>query len=111
MYGELEEWKNAQTIKIQDEKRISEVAKKRILRTVLNSEIEMLQTLDKQKLEAKKQQKEEHANRFFEEIGRPKMWRNSDGRFNVVTTQHTLRAAELSNLFQRLQNASLSLVS
>lgn len=107
----MEEWKNTQTLKIQEEKRISEITKKRILRTILNSEIEMLQTLDKQKLEAKKKQKDEHANRFFEEIGRPKMWRNSDGRFNVVTTEHTLRAAELSRLFQRLQIASLSLVS
>ena len=70
----------------------------------------MLQNLDRQKLIAAKLSKNEQINHFFEEIGKPKKWKNSDGRINLVVTPFTTTACELNLLFQKLHDYSLDVV-
>jgi hypothetical protein len=109
LYVELERWKEAQSTKVKAEKRLKDHEKHTVLKSILNTEIEMLQTLDKKNLEAKKVAHEENTNRFFDQIGRPKLWKNSDGKYNSVTTPHTTRAAALSVLFLKLQETKMTI--
>jgi len=99
LYVELERWKEAQSTKVKAEKRLKDHEKHTVL----------LQTLDKKNLEAKKVAHEENTNRFFDQIGRPKLWKNSDGKYNSVTTPHTTRAAALSVLFLKLQETKMTI--
>lgn len=106
----MNNWKSLQTQRVKEDKRLSEIEKHKIFRSILSTEIEMLQTLDKQFLQSNKLIKKERTEQFLETLGRPKRWRNSDGRFNPVTTAYTIRASELYETYKQLQDYNMSLV-
>ena len=85
--------------------------KHKIFRSILNTEIEMLQTLDKQYLDSNKLIKREKNDTFLGTLGLPKKWKNSYGKENLVTTPFTIRAAELFGIYKQLQDVPLSVVS
>lgn len=89
---------------------INDIEQKRILKSILNTEIEMLQTLDRKKLEANKIGNKKRVEIFFEEISKPKKWRNSYGRFNSIVTPFTTRAKELNELFKKIHDFTLGIV-
>ena len=111
MYKELNNWKSAQTARIKEDTKLNEAEKHKVFRSILNTEIEMLQTLDKQFLDSNKAIRKERTDAFLETLGNPKKWRNSNKRDNLVTTTYTLRAAELFGIYRRLQETGLSVVS
>ena len=110
LYKELNVWKSTQTQKAKEDKKLTVVEKHKIFRSILNTEIEMLQTLDKQYLDSNKLIKKEKTDSFLETLGLPKKWRNSYGKENLVTTPFTVRASELFSIYKRLQDCSLSVV-
>lgn len=111
LYKELNVWKSTQTQKAKEDKKLTVGEKHKIFRSILNTEIEMLQTLDKQYLDSNKLIKKERTDGFLETLGLPKRWKNSYGKENLVTTPSTIRAAELFAVYKRLQDHSLSVVS
>ena len=111
LYKELNVWKSAQTQKVKEDKKLTEIEKHKIFRNILNTEIEMLQTLDKQFLDSNKLIKKERTEYFLETLGNPKKWVNSYGRNNFVTTAYTIRASELFEIYKRLQEYKTSVVS
>jgi hypothetical protein len=111
LYKELNTWKSLQTQRVKEDKRLNEIEKHKIFRSILNTEIEMLQTLDKQFLQSNKQLKKEKIDTFLETLGKEKRWRNSDGRFNPVQTAFTTRASQLYQIYKQLHDYSLTLVN
>lgn len=103
MYKELNSWKSAQTGRVKEDVKLSDGEKHKVFRSILNTEIEMLQTLDKQFLYSNKVIRKKCTDSFLETLGNPKKWRNSDGRNNLVTTAYTIRAAELFEIYRKLQ--------
>lgn len=99
-----------QTMRVKEDKKLNEGERHKIFRSILSTEIEMLQTLDKQFLQSNKLVKKERTQQFLETLGKPKKWRNSDGRFNLVTTAYTIRAAELFETYKRLLDYALPVV-
>ena len=110
MYNELEEWKRTQTEKLKNQAQKNESEQKQLLKSILNTEIEMLQTLDRQKLEANKTGNKKRMESFLEEISKPKKWRNSYGRFNSIVTPFSTRANELNELFKQISDFSVDIV-
>lgn len=110
LYKELNNWKSTQTQKAKEDQKLSEGEKHKIFRTILNTEIEMLQTLDKQFLDSNKLIKKEKTEHFLETLGNAKKWKNSYGRNNLVTTPFTVRAFNLFSVYKKLQDWSLTVV-
>lgn len=110
LYRELNNWKSQQTTRVKEDKRLGEPEKHKIFRSILNTEIEMLQTLDKQFLQSNKLLKKEKMDSFLESLGREKRWRNSDGRFNPVQTDFTVRASHLFEVYRKLHEFGLPVV-
>lgn len=76
----------------------------------MGTEIEMLQTLDKQFLDSNKLIKKEKIDTFLETLGNAKRWKNSYGRDNLITTATTIRASELYEMYKKLQDQNLTVV-
>lgn len=110
LYKELNNWKSQQTQRVKEDKRLNDIEKHKIFRSILNTEIEMLQTLDKQFLQSNKLLKKEKIDNFLETLGKEKRWRNSDGRFNPVQTAYTIRASHLHETYKCLHDFNLPVV-
>jgi hypothetical protein len=89
---------------------MNERDKQKVFTDLLNTEIEMLQNIDRQRLYAAKINKKERIENFLFDLAQSKKWINSYKRYNLVTTPFSQRAAELFDLFKALQNNDTSVV-
>jgi hypothetical protein len=62
-----------------------------------------LQTIDKLKIIANKENKQEKIKVFLKGMSDPKLWLRSDGRYTEVHTPFTLRAKELMEIYYGLK--------
>jgi len=58
-----------------------------------------LQTIDRLKIIANKENKEEKISKFLKSMSDPKKWLRSDNRFTEVHTPFTTRAKELMDIY------------
>ncbi len=78
---------------------MTEAEKKASLKTILNKETDLLQTIDRLKIIANHKNKDEKITKFLKSISNPKKWLRSDGRYTEVHTPFTNRAKELMDIY------------
>jgi hypothetical protein len=79
------------------------------LHQLLNKETKLLQTIDKLKITANVQNREERIEKFLGSMAAPKLWKRSDTRYTEVHTPFTTRAKELMDLYNGLKMPFLSI--
>ena len=79
------------------------------LEQLLHKETKLLQTIDRLKITAGHQNKQEKIEKLLKKMSNPKKWRLNDGRFAEVHTPFTTRAKELMDLFNGLKMGNLSI--
>jgi len=110
LYQELELWRANEMAKIKGNKDLTAEQKKAAMKQLLEKETELLQTIDRLKIEANKQNREEKIQNFLKAMSDPKRWHlNSDGRYVQVTTPNIMRARELMEIYNGLKDNHLSL--
>lgn len=83
--------------------------KRQALAQLLDKETKLLQTIDRLKAAACKENKEKHIHDMLEMMTKPKEWRTSTGDIAEIHTPYTTRAAELMELYNgKLSFACLS---
>jgi hypothetical protein len=104
LYNELEAWRAAETRRINGE--ISdETERLEALAQLLHKETKLLQTIDRLKLTATKDNREKRIQKMLELMSHPKLWESSNGAVTAVHTPFTTRAKELADLYSGLQMA------
>eukprot|EP00003_Mantamonas_plastica_P005770 TRINITY_DN1470_c0_g1_i6.p1 TRINITY_DN1470_c0_g1~~TRINITY_DN1470_c0_g1_i6.p1 ORF type:complete len:621 (+),score=217.31 TRINITY_DN1470_c0_g1_i6:52-1914(+) len=103
LYSELEAWRLQETRNIQENPELEEDERKQLMHELLSKETKLLQTIDRLKITASKQNKESSINKRLEMMAAPKQWQLNDGSVVDVDTQFTTRARELLDLYNRLQ--------
>lgn len=86
-------WRVTELEKIKNNKNFTEEQRKRALKETLDKEIDLLQTIDRLKISAGKDQKVQKIEKYLKAMSDPKQWvRPSDGRITEVHTPFTIRA-------------------
>jgi len=102
-------WRVTELEKIKNNKNYTEEQRKRALKETLDKEIDLLQTIDRLKISASKDQKVQKIEKYLKAMSDPKQWvRNSDGRVTEVHTPFTIRAKELMDLYKGLRMKGIS---
>ena len=102
LYDELAAWHWQETQAI-NEGDYSEEERKQRLQELLKKETELLHTIDKMKIAAKKINTEENNMTKLENLAQEKTWQLSNGETIKVETPNSKRALELKNLYQALK--------
>ena len=109
LYNELENWRLHETRRIKDESpNMSEKQKLTELAQLLDKETTLLQTIDRLKLTANKENRGKRIKKMLELMSEPKLWQMSDGDVAEVHTPFTTRAKELRELYNGLNLGMLS---
>lgn len=108
LYNELEAWRLNETKKIKNSNDLKEDEKKLALQQLLHKETKILQQIDKLKITANTQNKEDKINNFLKAMSDPKLWKRSDARYTEVHTPFTTRSKELMDLYNGLRLPFLS---
>jgi hypothetical protein len=109
LYNELENWRQHETRRInenfagQEKERLAELAK------LLHKETKLLQTIDRLKIGANKNNRGARIKKMLDLMSAPKQWQMSDGDVAEVHTPFTTRAKELMELYQGLNLPMLSI--
>ncbi|KAH0788657.1 IQ calmodulin-binding motif family protein [Histomonas meleagridis] len=107
LYDELSTWHIQETEAINNGN-YTEEERKRLLKELLAKETELLHTIDKMKIEAKKQNTEQNNFKKLDTISKKKMWQLTNGEIIKVKTPNTKRAKELRNLYDALRSQGMS---
>lgn len=67
-----------------------------------------MQTIDRLKIIANRENKEEKINKFLKAMSDPKSWLRSDNRFTEVHTPFTTRAKELMDIYNGLRTKNVT---
>ena len=98
---ELEAWVQSETIRIKSSK-LSDEDKTLALQELLHKEISLLQTIEKLKISATKENRTEKIEKFLAKMSADKKWKAYDGHYVNVQTVLTLTAAKLEKQFKKL---------
>ncbi|CAD7942697.1 unnamed protein product [Amoebophrya sp. A120] len=109
LHKELEMWRVKETRRIKEDLDTSKEQKHQALEQLLHKETRLLQTLDKLKTQAHKQNKGAKVRKQLEQMSQPKVWRQSDNEITTVHTPYTTRAKELLDLYNGLNLPLLSI--
>ncbi|EAS01129.2 IQ and ubiquitin-like domain protein (macronuclear) [Tetrahymena thermophila SB210] len=109
LYDELELWRTNEIQKIKENTSLSEQERKTLLKQILDKETDLLQTIDRLKIIASKENKEEKINKFLKQMSDPKKWLRSDGRYTEVHTPFTVRSKELMDIYNGLRLKNLTI--
>lgn len=107
LYSELEAWRLQETQKI-NESEMSTAERKVALAQLLNKEVKLLQTIDRLKLSAGTENKDDKVRKKLETLASSKKWGMSDGSLKEVDTPFTVRARELMELYNGLSLSTLT---
>ena len=77
--------------------------KQKALQKLLFKETKLLQTIDRLKVLAQKENQEDNVNKMLSKMSKPKRWNLKDGHVIEVQTPYTTRAIELQQLYFGLQ--------
>lgn len=108
LYNELENWRLHETRRIKDDENINEKQKLTELAQLLDKETTLLQTIDRLKLTANKENRGKRIKKMLEYMSEPKLWQMSDGDVAEVHTPFTTRAKELRELYNGMNLGMLS---
>ena len=97
LYNELEELAEPQTDRIKQSKDLSEKERLTQLAQLLHKETALLQTIDRLKNTANRENREIRIKKMLELMSAPKTWQMSDGDVAEVHTPFTTRAKELES--------------
>lgn len=101
LYNELEAWRAAETRRINSEG-LPETERLEALAQLLHKETKLLQTIDRLKLTATKENREKRIAKMLSLMAKPKEWEMGDGEVATVHTPFTTRAKELMDLYKGL---------
>ena len=102
-------WRTNEIQKIKENASISEEERKRLLKHILDKETDLLQTIDRLKIIAAKENKDEKIKKFLKQMSDPKKWLRSDGRLTEVHTPFTVRSKELMDIYNGLKLKNLTI--
>lgn len=109
LYNELENWRMHETRRIKDASNgLTEKQQMTELAQLLDKETTLLQTIDRLKLTANKENRGKRIKKMLELMSEPKLWQMSDGDVAEVHTPFTTRAKELRELYNGLNLGMLS---
>ena len=103
LFNELEVWRLNETKRIKASEDLTEEEKKLALQQLLHKETRILQQIDRLKITATQQNRDEKIRKFLEDMANPKKWKRVDARFTEVHTPFTTRAKELMDLYNGLR--------
>jgi len=107
LYNELEQWRMQETERIKEHETDSE-SRRLAMAELLRKETKLLQTIDRLKQSAAKENSHEKINKKLEFLSKPKQLGNWDGEKTFVETPFTVRARELMDLYHGLGTPMLS---
>jgi len=108
LYNELENWRQHETQRI-NTAGMDERERLAALAQLLHKETKLLQTIDRLKLSANKENREQRIKSVLELMAAPKKWQMSDGEVAEVHTPFTTRAKELLELHRGLDLPKLTI--
>ena len=76
------------------------------MQELLHKEISLLQTIEKLKISASKENKTERIQNFLQKMSADKKWKRHDGHYINVATVFTKTAEKLEEQFKNLNNIS-----
>lgn len=100
--GELDSWRINETTRIQNSSFDNET-KQAALRQLLHKETKLLQTIDKLRIQARHQNRDQKIQKRLEAMAQPKVWAQRDLETTTVHTPFTTRARELMDLYNGLR--------
>ena len=98
---ELNAWVQSETIRIKSSN-LSDEDKTLALQELLHKEISLLQTIERLKISANKENRTEKISKFLAKMSADKKWKGYDGHPVNVQTVLTLTAAKLEKQFKKL---------
>ena len=102
---ELDTWVKSETTRI-TASTLSEEDKTLAMQELLHKEISLLQTIEKLKIKANKENKNERIEKFLQKMSADKKWKRHDGHYINVATVFTKTAEKLEEQFKNLNNTS-----
>ncbi|KAH7427098.1 hypothetical protein KP509_10G030200 [Ceratopteris richardii] len=105
LYQEVAAW-HAEELQSIKGKGLSETEKKLALQELLYKEVHFLQAIEKMKMAADKENKEEKIREMMCRMSAPQKWELSDGRLVHVQTVDSLRALDMMRLYTALSKCS-----
>lgn len=102
---ELEAWVKNETLRIKASN-LSEEDQTLALQELLHKEISLLQTIEKLKISANKENKTERIQQFLQKMSADKKWKRHDGHFINVATVLTKTAEKLEEQFKNLNSST-----
>jgi len=102
LYRELETWRLREAKSIQTSG-FDEATRRAAQRELLQKETKLLQTIDKLKIQASRQNRDAKIKKALETMSKPKVWAQNDGEPTTVHTPFTTRAKELMDLYSGLR--------
>ena len=109
LFEELELWRVNEIDKIKNNASLTEVERQQALKQILDKETELLQTIDRLKIIANKENKEAKIGGFLKSMSDPRKWKRSDGRYTEVHDPFTTRAKELMDIYNGLKMRNLTI--
>eukprot|EP01017_Pseudomicrothorax_dubius_P038866 TRINITY_DN588_c0_g2_i1.p1 TRINITY_DN588_c0_g2~~TRINITY_DN588_c0_g2_i1.p1 ORF type:complete len:428 (-),score=126.70 TRINITY_DN588_c0_g2_i1:23-1306(-) len=109
LYDELELWRLNETNRIRENTTMTADERRIAMKALLDKETELLQTIDRLKLQAGKLNKDDKIQKFLKAMADAKLWLRSDGRYTEVHTPFTTRAKELMDIYNGLAAKSTTL--
>jgi hypothetical protein len=103
LYNELESWRFHESKRIREATHLSERERRLELAELLAKETKLLQTIDKLKSVASKENREKRIQKMLALMSAPKKWELQTGEVSEVHTPFTTRARELAELYNGLR--------
>jgi hypothetical protein len=101
LYTDLDLWRSTEVAKIKEAHGPGE-GRRLALGELLTKETKALQAIQRLKALASKEHSSDKTLRFLEKLAKPQRWQLSSGTAALVETPHTLKAAELLELYRAL---------
>ena len=108
LYNELENWRLHEIRRVKEDASLSEKERLTQLAQLLDKETTLLQTIDRLKITANKENRGKRIKKMLALMSEPKLWQMSDGDVAEVHTPFTTRAKELRELYNGLNLGMLS---
>ena len=102
---ELNMWVNQETERIKNSK-LSDKDKTLALQELLHKEISLLETIEKLKISAKKENNSEKIEQFLAKMSADKKYKRHDGHIIEVSTVYTRTAGKLEEQFKNLNSST-----
>jgi len=100
-YAALEKWRIEEVSNINAEM-MDEPTRKAALCALLDQQTQYITSIERHKIEANKNNRIEKTHKLLEKAAAPKRWKAFDGRYTLMDTQFTIRAKEMSDIYNSI---------